>query len=86
MPDAPNADAHPASLNSLVIGGVPLVASLGSLSFDAARYVNWLLPWGFQSRLLHHDPVQIGLAVFGCLLQTAVFVWLGHRTFLRRDL
>lgn len=74
------------TLNSLVIGGVPLVASLGSLSFDAARYVNWLLPWGFQSRLLHHDPVQVGLAVGGCLLQTAVFVWLGHRTFLRRDL
>jgi hypothetical protein len=70
----------------VVIGGVPLLAMTLSMWLDAARYLNWLLPWGFQSRLLHHDPLQIGLAVFGCLLQTAVFVWLGHRTFLRRDL
>ena len=74
------------TLASLAIGGVPLLASLGSLQFDSAQYVNWLLPWGFQSRLLHHDPLQQGLAIGGCLLQTAVFVWLGHRTFLRRDL
>jgi hypothetical protein len=74
------------TLSSVVIGGVPLLATTLSMWLDAARYLNWLLPWGFQSRLLHHDPLQIGLAVFGCLLQTAVFVWLGHRTFLRRDL
>lgn len=74
------------TLSSLVIGGVPLLAMTLSMWLDAARYLNWLLPWGFQSRLLHHDPLQIGLAVGGCLLQTAVFVWLGHRTFLRRDL
>jgi len=74
------------TLSSAVIGGIPLLATTLSMWLDAARYVNWLLPWGFQLRLLHHDPVQIGLAVFGCLLQTAVFVWVGHRTFLRRDL
>ncbi len=74
------------TLSSAVIGGIPLLATTLSMWLDAARYVNWLLPWGFQLRLLHHDPVQIGLAVFGCLLQAAVFVWLGHRTFLRRDL
>ncbi|MBL8736313.1 MAG: hypothetical protein JNL12_07810 [Planctomycetes bacterium] len=74
------------TLASLAIGGVPLAASLGSLQFESAQYVNWLLPWGFQSRLLHHDLLQQALAIGGCLLQTTVFVWLGHRTFTRRDL
>jgi len=74
------------TLTSLVIGGVPLFALLGRLYHEAANYVQWVLPWGFQMRLFHFDVAQVGLAVGGCALQTAVFLWLGHRKFVGRDL
>jgi hypothetical protein len=71
---------------SLVIAGVPLLAVLGAKATAAVGYVNYLLPWGFQTRLFHHEPLQVALAAGGCALQTAVFLWLGHRQFTRRDL
>lgn len=74
------------TIASLVIGGVPLFAMLGGMTHEAASYVNYLLPWGFQMRLFHHEPAQVALAVGGCLLQTALFAWLGHRKFTTRDL
>lgn len=74
------------TLASLVIGGVPLFALLGRLSHEAADYVLYLLPWGFQTRLFHPDAGQVALAVGGCAVQTLLFLWLGHRKFTRRDL
>lgn len=74
------------TLASLVIGGVPLFSLLGRMTHDAARYVLYLLPWGYQTRLFHPDAGQVALAVGGCALQTALFLWLGHRKFVRRDL
>ena len=74
------------TINSLVIGGVPLFATLGKLSHEYAGYALYALPWGFQTRLFHHEPAQVGLAVAGCLLQTALFLWLGWRKFTTRDL
>lgn len=74
------------TVTSVVIGGVPLFALLGRLYHEAANYVQYVLPWGFQTRLFHFDVMQVGIAVGGCLVQTAVFLWLGHRTFVRRDL
>ncbi|MBL9076214.1 MAG: hypothetical protein JNL08_01840 [Planctomycetes bacterium] len=71
---------------SLAIGGVPLLAMFGRAQHEAVGYVNYVLPWGFQTRLFHDDPLQVTLAVAGCALQTAVYTWLGHRTFTRRDL
>ena len=71
---------------SLVIGGVPLFAMLGRMTHDAAAYLLYLLPWGFQTRLFHPDAGQVALAIGGCVLQTALFLWLGHRKFTRRDL
>lgn len=71
---------------SLVIGGVPLFAMLGRVTHEAAGYVNYLLPWGFQTRLLHHEWSQVALAGGACLLQAAIFTWLGYRKFTRRDL
>ena len=65
---------------------MPLFALLGRLYYEAANYVQYLLPWGFQTRLFHFDAVQVALAAGGCTLQTAVFLWLGHRKFTRRDL
>ena len=71
---------------SLIIGGVPLFAAIGRQQIDAASYVSYLLPWGYQVQLFHHDPGNVALAVGGCLLQTALFTWLGYRKFTKRDL
>ena len=74
------------TINSVIIGGVPLLATLGKMSHEYAGYLLYLLPWGFQTRLFHHDPTQVALAVTGCVLQTALFLWLGYRNFTTRDL
>ncbi|MEO6597344.1 MAG: hypothetical protein ABIP94_21585 [Planctomycetota bacterium] len=74
------------SVTSMVIGGVPLLATMGSKVYEPAAYLNYVLPWGFQMRLFHHDPTQVALAVGGCAFLTLLFTWLGYRKFTRRDL
>ena len=74
------------TLASLVIGGLPLLAMFASFSHHLGRYLLYLLPWGFQTRLFHHEPSQVALAVGGCALQTLLFTWLGYRKFTTRDL
>jgi hypothetical protein len=71
---------------SLIIGGVPLFAMLARQTWAPAEYVNYLLPWGFQNRLFHNEPLQVALAIGGCAVQTALFGWLGYRKFTTRDL
>lgn len=71
---------------SLVIGGIPLAAAFSKVSHEALGYVIYLLPWGYQIRLFHPEPLQVAMAAAGCTLTTAAFVWLGHRQFTRRDL
>lgn len=74
------------TIASLVIGGVPLFATIGGAYHETAKYVNYVLPWGFQEHLFHPDAGKVALAVAGCLAQTALFTWLGHRKFTTRDL
>ncbi|MCA8975453.1 MAG: hypothetical protein KDC98_12085 [Planctomycetes bacterium] len=74
------------TITSVIIGGVPLFAMIGRMTHEAAGYIIYALPWGYQTRLLHHDPMQVGLAALGCLGMTALFTWLGYRKFTRRDL
>ena len=71
---------------SLIIGGVPLFAMFARSAYEPAGNISYLLPWGYQTRLFHNDPAQVALAAGGCLAQAAVFFWLGHRKFTRRDL
>ena len=70
----------------LVIGGVPLLAMVARATHELGGYLTYVLPWGFQTRLLHHEPGQVALAAGGCLLQAALFTWLAHRKFTTRDL
>ena len=42
---------------------------LARLQHEAGGYLLYLLPWGFQTRLFHHEPSQVALAVGGCALQ-----------------
>lgn len=74
------------TIASVVIGGVPLFAVYGGMQLDAARYLNYLLPWGFQTRLFHPEAAQVALAVGGCALLTMVYAGLGYRKFTTRDL
>ncbi len=74
------------TIASLVIGGLPLVAMFARFTHKAGGYLLYLLPWGFQTRLFHHEPSQVGLAAFGCVLLTMLFTWLGYRKFTTRDL
>ena len=71
---------------SLIIGGVPLITMIAQSTYEPAGYLNYVLPWGFQTRLFHHEPMQVALACGGCILQTLFFGWLGYREFTRRDL
>ena len=74
------------TMASLAIGGVPLLSLFARLQHEVGAYVLYLLPWGFQTRLFHHEPSQVALAVGGCALQTLLFTWLGYRKFTTRDL
>lgn len=77
------------SVCSLVVGGIPLFGLIGGAVptyGKYARYVNYLIPWGVQNRLLHFEPGQVALAVLACLGYTAVYLALGYRHFSRRDL
>lgn len=71
---------------SLVIGGVPLAAYLGKLAWEPARHVKYLLPWGFQNRLLHPDLATVGSTALLCLVYAAVFLWIGFVRIEKRDL
>lgn len=74
------------SICALVVGAVPAFAALGQATWQPLIHVKWLLPWGIQNDLLHHEPVRVAGAATACLLYTAVFLFLGQRNFSRRDL
>jgi ABC-type transport system involved in multi-copper enzyme maturation permease subunit len=75
------------TIASVVIGGVPLIVTLGGgLTPEFARWLKYALPWGYQTRLFHHEPLQVAAAAAGCVAMTALFLWLGYRKFTRRDL
>jgi len=70
----------------LAIALVPLLSFLGRKTWEPLAHLNFLMPWGVQNHLLHHDPLTILGAVAACLGYTAVFLFLGYHHFLRRDL
>jgi hypothetical protein len=69
-----------------VIGGVLLGAAVGGLVWEPAHLLMYLLPWGVQNDLLAPSAGTVAVAFGACALYTIVFVWLGARTFERRDL
>jgi ABC-type transport system involved in multi-copper enzyme maturation permease subunit len=74
------------TVSALVVGGVPLLALIGKVSWEPAGYVRYLLPSGIHNHLLHHDWTHVLGAAAACLAYTAAFAALGHRHFARRDL
>jgi hypothetical protein len=69
-----------------VIIGIWLFALLGSLAWEPAAYLKFLLPWGVQDRLLGASFGTVAVAALACLAYAALFTWLGARNFDRRDL
>jgi hypothetical protein len=69
-----------------VVGFVPLFAMLGRKAWWPLHGLRYLLPWGYQNDLLHHQLPRVALAVVLCLLYAAAFGYLGLRRFCRRDL
>jgi hypothetical protein len=74
------------TISSVVIGVVPLFALMGGVLWEPATAVNYVLPWGVQNHLLHPAPSHFFGAAAACLGYTAIFLFLGNRHFLKRDL
>jgi ABC-2 family transporter protein len=74
------------TISNLIVIGVLLFAAIGTISHESFRAVLFLLPWGLQNHLLHPSPLHFVGATLACAGYTAVFLYLGHRHFLRRDL
>ena len=73
-------------ISNALIGCVLLAPAVAALSWEPARYAVYLLPWGVQNALLAPAAGAAAGAFGACLVYTAVFTWLGARTFGRRDL
>lgn len=69
-----------------VIIGVWLLALLGSLGWEPVIYLQYLLPWGVQDKLLGPGFGTVAGAGLACVGYTVLFTWLGARNFERRDL
>ena len=73
-------------LAKVTIAGVLFMAILGSFAWKPAKYLMYVLPWGWQCNLLHPEPARWLGAVVACLAYTGVFLMLGYYRFERRDL
>lgn len=71
---------------NLIVGVVPLFSKIGSLTWEPASNVKYVLPWGIHNYLLHHNLLVVLGAAAACLGYTALFLFLGHRHFQKRDL
>jgi len=70
----------------MVIGGVLLLAFLGSLAWRPVIYLNFALPWGIQNHLLHPQLTHSLGTTLACLAYMLVFLFLGYYRFETRDL
>jgi len=73
-------------LTQLIIDGVLLIAVLGSRAWEPIKYIEYLLPWGWQNNLLHPSVIHLLAACLGCLAYSAVFLMAGFYYFKKRDL
>jgi len=71
---------------NLIIPGVLITAAIGRIAWAPLKYINYLLPWGWQNHLLHPSPIHLLMALLGCLVYTAIFLMPGYYIFEKRDL
>ncbi len=70
----------------LSIGAVPVAVLIAREHWEPLNYVSCLLPWGVQNHIFHPDFNHWAGTIVACLLYTAVFLFIGHRHFSKRDL
>jgi len=73
-------------LAKVAIAGVLLVAVLGGLAWQPAKYLLYALPWAWQCHLLHPAPSHWLAAGGACLAYMSVFLVIGYVRFAKRDL
>ena len=69
-----------------VVPGVPAIALSSMGVWKPLGKLIFLMPWGFQHRLLHPSESQVILAIGGCLAYTVAYLAIGCWLFRRRDL
>ncbi len=70
----------------IVIGGVLLLAFLGSLVWRPVIYLNFALPWGIQNHLLHPQLTHSLGTALACIVYMMIFLFLGYHRLETRDL
>lgn len=70
----------------LILWAVPLFSLIGRNTWEPARHVIYLLPWGVQNHLLHPDGLNFLGSAAACLAYTAFFLTIGYWRFSKRDL
>ncbi len=73
-------------LAMLIVGFIPMLVMIGTMTFKGFRFAGYVLPWPLKFELLHPSILHVGGAVLAILGYTALFLWLGMRTFQKRDL
>lgn len=73
-------------LAKVIIAGTLLLALGGSIAWKPAKHLLYILPWGWQSHLLHPSPTHWLSAALACLVYTAVFLMVGYYRFEKRDI
>lgn len=69
----------------------PILSMFGRFggTLEPLRHVShlkYISPWGVQSYLFHPDAASVALGTAGCLAYAGIFLFLGLRSFSRRDL
>jgi ABC-type transport system involved in multi-copper enzyme maturation permease subunit len=70
----------------VIIAGTLLLALGGSIAWKPAKHLLYVLPWGWQSHLLHPSPAHWLSAALACLVYAAAFLTAGYYRFEKRDI
>jgi hypothetical protein len=73
-------------LAKVIIAGTLILALAGGIAWKPARYLLYILPWGWQCHLLHPAVTHWLGAVLACFAYAAVFLMVGFYRFEKRDL
>ena len=73
-------------ISMAVVAFLPLVAYLGERAMPGMKYVAYVTPWPFRYYLIHPNLGYVAGAAGIMLAFSAVFLYLGMRTFHKRDL
>ena len=73
-------------LGQLVFGALPILVFIGKRYTEHAKYGNFILPSGFKFFLFHPDIKWLLVGILAMLAFTVLFLFLGMRSFQKRDL